>query len=132
MICPFQPVVPNDVLAIRLAPGFTNRARCPSVWYSAFSVTVCPGPTVTTPVQVSHPPRCGPPEGSSARFQLTTVLPQLRVTPSTRLRVCHLSVSEKTCAGGSVGPCEPEHSVNQMPLSGNAPWSAVWRLGSPA
>ena len=34
--------------------------------------------------------------------------------------MCHLSVSEKTCAGGSVAPCEPEHSVNQMPLSGNA------------
>ena len=86
---------------------------------------------MTTPVQVSQPPRCGPPDGSSARFQLTTVLPQLRVTPSTRLRACHLSVSEKTWAGGSAGPCEPEHSVNQMPLSGKALCSAVWLLGSP-
>src|SRR4051812_42382544 len=132
MICPFHPVVPNDVLAIRCAPGATKRARWPSVWYSAFSVTVWPGPTVTTPEHVSQPPRCGPPEGSSARFQLTTVLPQLRVTPSTTLRVCHLSVSEKTCAGGSLAPCEPEHSVNQMPLSGKARCRSVWRLGSPA
>src|SRR6266511_3809197 len=92
---------------------------------------VVPGPTLTTPEHVSQPPRCGPPAGSSARFQFTTVLPQLRVTPSTRLRACHLSVSEKTCAGGSLGPCEPEHSVNQMPLSGNASCNAVWRLGSP-
>ena len=99
--------------------------------YSAFWVTVWPGPTVITPVHVSQPPLCGPPAGSSARFQFTTVLPQLRVTPRTRLRACHLSVSEKTFAGGSVGPCDPEHSVNQMPLSGNARCSTVWRLGSP-
>ena len=31
MIWPFQPVVPNDVLAIRTAPGRTKRARWPSV-----------------------------------------------------------------------------------------------------
>ena len=31
MICPFQPVVPNDVDAIRSAPGSTKRARWPSV-----------------------------------------------------------------------------------------------------
>ena len=31
MIWPFQPVVPNDVEAIRCAPGRTNRARWPSV-----------------------------------------------------------------------------------------------------
>ena len=100
--------------------------------YSAFWVNVSPGPTVSTPVHVSQPPLCGPPLGSSARFQLTTVLPQLRVTPSTRLRVCHLSVSENTCAGGSVGPCEPEHSVNQTPFRGKRCWSSVWRLTSPA
>src|SRR4029453_11584802 len=31
MIWPFQPVVPNDVLATRTAPGFTNFDRCPIV-----------------------------------------------------------------------------------------------------
>ncbi len=131
MISPFQPVVPNEVLAMRSAPGRTKRARCPSVKYSAFRVTVSPS-TVTTPVHVSQPPLCGPPDGSSARFQLTTVLPQLRVTPRVRLRACHFSVSENTWAGGSVGPCDPEHSVNQTPLSGNASWSAVCRTWSPA
>ena len=30
MIWPFQPVVPNDVLAMRTAPGFTKRLRWPS------------------------------------------------------------------------------------------------------
>ena len=95
-------------------------------------MTVCPGPTVTTPVQVSQPPLCGPPLGSSARFQLTTVEAQLRVTPSTRLRLCHFRVSEKTCAGGSVGPCEPEHSVNQSSVPGKASWSFVMSDESPA
>ena len=99
--------------------------------YSAFWLQLSPS-TVMTPVQVSQPPLCGPPSGCSARFQLTTVLAQLRVTPSTRLRVCHFSVSEKNCAGGSAAPCEPEHSVNQTPLSGKACWSSVWRTGSPA
>src|SRR4051794_48237 len=132
MIWPFQPVVPNELDAMRVAPGATKRERWPSVKYSASRVTVCPGPTVTTPVQVSQPPLCGPPLGSNARFQLTTVIPQLRVTPSTTLRACHLSVSENTCAGGSLGPCEPEHSVNHTPLSGNASCSRVWRTWSPA
>jgi hypothetical protein len=95
-------------------------------------VTVCPGPTVTTPVQVSQPPLCGPPLGSSARFQFTTVDDQLRVTPSTRLRACHFSVSEKNCAGGSLGPCEPEHSVNQISVLGKALCSFVMSDGSPA
>ena len=31
MTCPFHPVVPNEVLAMRTAPGCTNRARWPSV-----------------------------------------------------------------------------------------------------
>ena len=31
MIWPFQPVVPNDVLAMRTAPGFTNFDRWPIV-----------------------------------------------------------------------------------------------------
>jgi hypothetical protein len=31
MICPFQPVVPNDVEAIRWRTGRTKRARWPSV-----------------------------------------------------------------------------------------------------
>src|SRR3954452_12820584 len=132
MICPFQPLVPNDVLAMRVAPRVTKRARWPSVKYSALRVTVWPGPTVITPLHVSQPPLCGPPLGSSARFQLTTVMPQLRVTPRTMLRACHLSVSENTCAGGSLAPCEPEHSVNQTPLSGKASCSWVWRTWSPA
>src|SRR5262249_11359187 len=108
MIWPFQPVVPNELEAMRTAPGRTKRARWPSVKYSALSLNVSPGPTVSTPLHVSQPPLCGPPDGSSARFQLITVMPQLRVTPSTRLRACHLSVSENTCAGGSVAPWEPE------------------------
>ena len=95
--------------------------------YSAFWVTVWSGPTVTTPLQVSQPFRCGPPDGSSARFQFTTDEAQLRVTPMTMLRACHFSVSENTCAGGSLAPCEPEHSVNQMPLSGKASCSWVMR-----
>src|SRR4051812_50205309 len=118
MICPFQPVVPNDVLAIRSAPGATKRARCPSVKYSAFCVTVSPGPTVTTPVQVSQPPLCGPPAGSGARFQLTTVLPQLRVTPSTRLGAGHFSGSEKTWVGGALAPRGPERTWYPNPCWG--------------
>ena len=31
MSCPFQPVVPYDVLPIRTAPGFTNFDRWPIV-----------------------------------------------------------------------------------------------------
>ena len=63
--------------------------------------------------------------GSRARFQLTTVCDQLRVTPMTRLRVCHFRVSEKYFAGGSLAPCEPEHSVNHSPCPGRrrAAWS---------
>ena len=131
MICPFQPVVPNDVLAIRTAPGLTKRARWPSVKYSAFWLHVSPS-TVMTPVQVSQPPLYGRPSGRSATFQLTTVLPQLRVTPSTTLRACHLRVSAKNFAGGSSAPWEPEHSVNQTPLSRKRCWSSVCRAGSPA
>src|SRR4051812_3566981 len=127
MICPFQPVVPNEELAMRVAPGATKRARWPRVKYSAFWVTVWPGPTVTTPLQVSQPFSCGPPDGSSARFQFTTEDAQLRVTPITTLRACHFSVSENTCAGGSLAPCEPEHSVNQMPFCGNASCNCVMR-----
>src|SRR4051794_32681026 len=111
MIWPFQPVVPNELDAMRVAPGATKRERWPSVKYSASRVTALPGPTVTTPVQVSQPPLCGPPLGSSARFQLTTVLAQLRVVWITTLRVCQRSVDSKTHSGGSVAPCEPEHSV---------------------
>ncbi len=63
---------------------------------------------------------------------MTIDFAQLRVTPSVRLRACHFRVSEKTWAGGSVGPCEPEHSVNQMSLSGKRWCSSVIRFWSPA
>ena len=52
---------------------------------------------------------CGPPVSSRARFQLTTVLAQLRVLPMIRLRACHLSVSENVSAGSA--DWLPEHSV---------------------
>ncbi len=58
-------------------------------------------------------------------FQLTTDFAQLRVVPSIRLRACQVSVPRKICGGVSFGPCEPEHSVNQMPLSGKALCNAV-------
>ena len=51
-------------------------------------------------------------------FQVTTDFAQLRVVPIAMVRACQTSVSRKNCAGGSFGPCEPEHSVNQMPLLG--------------
>ena len=82
-------------------------------------------------MQVSQPPLCGPPVLSRAMFQLTTDRAQLRVVPMATLRACHTRVSRKNCAGGSAGPCEPEHSVNQMPLSGCASCNAVWALESP-
>ena len=63
---------------------------------------------------------------------MTTLCAQLRGTPRVRLRACHFRVSLKTCAGGSLAPCEPEHSVNQIGLSGNAWWSSVIRFWSPA
>jgi hypothetical protein len=94
-------------------------------------VTEPSGPTVTSPVQVAQPPLCGPPALSRAMFQLTALRAQLRVVPRTTLRACHVRVSRKTLAGGSCAPFEPEHSVNQIPLSGKASWSAVWALGSP-
>ena len=64
-------------------------------------------------------------------FQLTTDFAQLRVVPMMMLRACQVSVPRKICSGVSVGPCEPEHSVNQMPLRGKASCSAVCALGSP-
>ena len=63
---------------------------------------------------------------------MTTDCAQLRVVPRVMLRACHLSVSLKTCAGGSVGPCEPEHSVNQIAFVGKALCRAVIRFWSPA
>ena len=87
--------------------------------------------TVIRPVQVSQPPRCGPPVASSARFQFTTDLAQLRVVPMARVRACQTRVSRKSLAGGSAGPCEPEHSVNQMPFCGYAVCRAVCAPGSP-
>jgi len=72
-------------------------------------VTVSPGPTVTIGVQLSQPPTCGPPDGSSATFQLITVFAQLRGEPMIRLRACHFSVSENVLAGSL--DWLPEHSV---------------------
>jgi len=86
---------------------------------------------VITPVQVSQPPLCGPPLGSRARFQAIADLAQLRVVPMVMLRAWKVSVSRKNFSGGSVAPCDPEHSVNQIPLSGWASCSAVCALGSP-
>ncbi len=127
----FQPVVPNDVLPIRTAPGRTNFDRWPIVKYSASGRTVPSGSRVSRPVQVPQPPRCGPPVLSSAMFQLTTDFPQLRVTPIASVRACQVSVPRKICSSVSPAPCEPEHSVNQMPLSGWAWCSAVCAPGSP-
>ena len=61
------------------------------------------------PVQLPQPPTCGPPDGSSATFQLMTVLAQFRGDPMIRFRECHFSVSENVLAGSL--DCEPEHSV---------------------
>ena len=82
-------------------------------------------------MQVSQPPLCGPPSASSAMFQVIAVFAQFRVVPMVMLRAWKVSVSRKNLAGGSVGPCEPEHSVNQIPLSGWASCRAVCALGSP-
>src|ERR1700760_323827 len=117
MIWPFHPVVPKEVLAIRWAPGCTKRLKCPSAKYSALGVTVWPGPIVTIPVHVAQPPRCGPPLGSSAMLQLTTVWAQLRGEPISRLRACHLSVSENVLVGSA--DWLPEHSVSRISLFGN-------------
>ena len=51
-------------------------------------------------------------------FQLTTDFAQLRVVPMVSVRACQVSVPRKICSGVSVAPCEPEHSVNQMPFFG--------------
>ena len=48
-------------------------------------------------------PDMRPAGGSSARFQLITVLDQLRVEPISRFLECHLSVSEKVFAGSRTG-----------------------------
>ena len=56
---------------------------------------------------------------------------QLRITPTVIVRACQVSVPRNTCSGVSVALCEPEHSVNQMPLRGYASCSAVIALGSP-
>jgi hypothetical protein len=131
MIWPFHPVVPNEVLAMRTAPGCTNFAACPTVKYSASRETLPSGCSVSRPVQVSQPPRCGPPVQSSAMFQFAVDLAQFRVVPMMIVRACQVSVPRKICSGVSVGPCEPEHSVNQIPLPGWASCSAVCALGSP-
>src|SRR3989442_1258504 len=52
------PREPGRVESTRTAPGWRNLLAWPSTWYSALRVT-CPPSTVTTPVQVSQPPRCG-------------------------------------------------------------------------
>ena len=84
-----------------------------------------------TPVQVSHPPLCGPPAASSARFQAIADLAQLRVVPMVMLRAWKVSVSRKNFSGGSAAPCDPEHSVNQIPLRGKAACSALIASGLP-
>jgi hypothetical protein len=60
-------------------------------------------------MQVSQPPLCGPPAGSSARFQVMTDLAQLRTAPTVRKRVCQCSVSGNVVAGSPESV--PEHSV---------------------
>ena len=84
---------------------------------------------VTMPVQVPHPPTCGPPVGSRARFQLITVLDQLRVEPISRFLACHLSVSEKVSAGSA--DWLPEHSSMKICSFGYSLWNVVIALGSP-
>ncbi len=116
---------------MRVAPGFTNFDRWPMVNSSALGVTVPSLCTVSSAVQVSQPPLCGPPSASRTRFQSATDLAQLRVVPTVIVRACQVSVERKNWAGVSAAPCEPEHSVNQMPLSGWASCRAVCALGSP-
>ena len=69
---------------------------------------------------------CGPPVGERARFQNSTLRAQLRVAPSSRVSAFQARLP---AYDGDHWP--PEHSVNQMPLSGAASCTAVWALGLP-
>src|SRR3954451_6403226 len=103
--------VPAPVVEpIRTAPGRTNFVAWPRTYQSAVGVArPVRGSIVTTPKHVPQPPLCGPPEGSSARFQVMTVFAQLRIAPTVRLAVCQCRVSGNVVAGSA--DWEPKHSV---------------------
>src|SRR6478752_7441363 len=115
-------------VSTRKAPGSTALPARASTSYSTLRVTVpVAGSTVRTPRQLEQPPVCGPPVGERARFQNSTLRAQLRVAPSRRVSAFQARLP---AYDGDHWP--PEHSVNQMPLSGAASCTAVWALGLPA
>src|SRR6478609_7434773 len=100
--------------AIRTAPGRTARPARARESYSTLRVTVpVVGSMLSTPRQLPQPPVCGEPEGARARFHSSTLRAQLRVAPMASVPVLQPRLVPKS---GAQPP--PEHSVNQMPLSG--------------
>src|ERR1700712_5245550 len=115
-------------VATRKAPGRTALPASASTSYSTLRVTVpVAGSTLSTPRQLAHPPVCGPPVGERAMFQSSTLRAQLRVAPSRRVSAFHARLP---AYDGAHWP--PEHSVNQMPLSGAASCTTLCALGLPA
>ena len=128
--CPFHPVVPYDVLD-------PDRTRFHELRQVPDRVVLGVGADGSVRLQrdqagagvaATEVRAAGE---SSAMFQLTTDFAQFRVVPSISVRACQVSVPRKICGGVSVGPCDPEHSVNQMPLVGNALCRSVCFDGSP-
>ena len=82
---------------------------------------------VTTPLQVVHPPVCGPPRSSSARFHFTTDSAQLRVARMIRRMSWYSVVSNGVTAHA------PElHSVTSILLSGKLSCTPAIASGVPA
>ena len=128
--CPFHPVVPYDVLPIRPA-RFHELRQVPDrvvLGVGADGSVRLQRDQAGAGVAATEVRAAGE---SSAMFQLTTDFAQFRVVPSISVRACQVSVPRKICGGVSVGPCDPEHSVNQMPLVGNALCRSVCFDGSP-